>query len=265
MSSEFLEQQCKLIEETFYGGAEDPELRAMIETIPEESDTSSDTSSDSEKEGATDSEEEDEFQGGAITLDAAPQSIPFGTEYQSQNVKEFEPEYQPQNLKEFETQFDKLQTDFEQFEADEFDNDVQALEIKQLEAVEAQAQQDMDAKIDLVEDPVWIRGGVQYLDEFQKKVERFSRDKIIRQVHLSPVDSDGKLIPCENTLAGSIAWMDRLLIYFRSKNWDTVELEELSEFYQDCVNNIQHNAALSMMPIRLEWVQFQEYVMGRLA
>jgi hypothetical protein len=295
MSSDFLLEQCKVIEDTFYGGAEDPALRTLVEKLTTVDNTQFDELATDEKdlqvdeldeyddslsevesvefdpevflEAGTDLDQEAQFdiQGGAISaLSAPPLSEDLAYQVPSSTKEIYEP-LPGKNvyLDHIDTEIGQLEDGMDQLELNQFEDRAYDLELLHEQDARVDIEQEIDRKIDLMEDPMWIQGGVEYMREYRRTVDRFNQDYIAIVTQSRPLTDSGRLIPPQPGYVHCLAWMDRLLTYISSANFDIMPLEQLNPLYDECVTAIQNSNTLSMLPVRPEWLRFQAYVASR--
>lgn len=292
MDAKFLLQQCRVAEEVFFRGGKDLELRALIQNLVDshniqggdlEPEVESESDSESESESGVSDEDRDVepvdletfmatgLQGGALeTLDQATSS-PWTQNSGYQVTTEKQPGYQDQYqaitskdqaaATKIESMMDGLNTGLEDLEMQHFDEQIEQVRGQQIQTAQDRQTQELQRKVDLMDDPVWIQGGVEYLDYYNRTTDAFYTN-IATSIETGKVlTGEGRLIPPEPDYTTTLAWMDRLRAYLGDDPYKNMPLERATQLYADCVAIIQTDDVLATLPVCPEWLRFQQFIL----
>jgi len=288
MNSDFLLKQCKVLEDTFLGGDEDTELRKFVESVQSaktqnvHSDDSAESDQDYESsETSSDSESSDtdmdvlgnsiQLEGGAVA--ALPVQRTYWDDGGQIDESGFGDTYavpeKPQLEDGMQMDFEmaKLRTTLDDIREKDFDREVEEEEIAQQRSwdlyVQDRQQAEENYTLELMDDPIWIRGGIQTANAIHAKMDELSNMQVVEVISSRPLTETGKLIPPGPGYIQCLGWMERFLTFISSANFDTFDKEALTQLYMDAAMLIRENWTLALMNTRLEWLDFQEYVLGR--
>lgn len=199
------------------------------------------------------------LQGGAVAALPSSAGIPF-----EGNV-EPEPSY---------VQFDSKQLKDADSgdDASDFEDIEEIEEMKELDQLE-QSLDDMDARLteqteaqqmyEYMSDPIWVTSGINQMLDHAKTRADITRQTCAALTQHRVRDSEGRLIPPGVGYKHCMAWMDRLLAYLSTTNFDDVSTAELNQFHADVIRTIRAFSVLSVLPVSPELLAFQDYVASR--
>lgn len=227
----FLQQQCRIVESTFSGGECDLALRELVQHT---------------------------LKGGAMPYESrfANTDMDDTDPFQQIDMKNVQPE--------FKSQLTTLQENLAQL-SETMDHE-QIDQLAQAERIDQQQRQEHQT-LDLVTDKDWVQSGLDYFDKAtttSEKMNRLEYDHILQGDVLDP--NTQLVIPPQPSYVHCVAWMERMLQFLSKRDTFQSWGDQKLRIFQAQITSYVHTfAALSMLPVSLEWLNFQMYVNDRLS